>query len=262
MQMVRVLLALVLWTALASAAPLPLFPLSPDALATVKKRAEAGSRSDQTNLAEEFTRRLKYSEAEQWYKRAARQGDPRALCGLGEMYHQDRGFGTNAVKMNLTNAIALHRLAAAQGYQKSHFHLGFAYKTGQVIPKDKVAAYRHFKLSGSGLGDQYLKDIILEMKQAEIDRAEKLARDFKPVPFERAFEEAVFESVHVGGTIRNNVEKLAIVNGELVTEGQGINVFVGGLSAQVKFVEFRTNAVVAAFGSTRRVLQNPATRQP
>src|SRR5688500_7053806 len=145
------------------------FPTSAENLAAIKAKAESGEPAAQNAFGDQLRQSLKYSAAEHWYRASARQGNASAMCALGELYHANIGFGTNVVKANLANALALHQLAAAMGEQRSHFHLAHAYLQGTTVPRSSVQAYKHFKLAGpSVVNDVYLKQLILEMASDEM----------------------------------------------------------------------------------------------
>src|SRR3954469_2224146 len=91
-------------------------PPKQDTLAETKKKAEAGDTKAQVAFGEEFMRMQKFTMAEHWYAEAGAKGEPAALYALAELYGATRGSGTNTVKANPTNAVTLHKLAAAQGY--------------------------------------------------------------------------------------------------------------------------------------------------
>src|SRR5687767_13140417 len=145
-----------------------------DTLIETKRKAEAGDAKAQFAYAEQFMGMQKYSMAEHWYRRAGVQGEATALHALAELYRANRGSGTNGVKANLTNVITLHKLAAGLGHAKSHFELANAYKNGEVVQKDLVRAYAHFKLSDHPQRDQRVNQLVTEMTQEQIDAAEKI----------------------------------------------------------------------------------------
>jgi hypothetical protein len=222
----------------------------------IKKKAEGGDARAQVAFGEEFERMQKYTAAEHWYAQAAMRGDPAGLFALAQLNSSSRGVGTNAVKANPTNSVLLHKLAAAQGYNKSHMQLGLAYKDGLSVRKDPVQAYSHLKLTDpTPTREVYLNQLIAEMSQQQIDAAEKIVAEFKPVDFEKAFADVVFDSVRISGIFGGSANRVAMINGKQVGEGQALNVKIGGIETQVKLTEIAADGVFISFRSFERKIK-------
>jgi hypothetical protein len=244
-------------------APKPIAATTPataapqDALIDIKKKAEAGDAAAQVAFGDELARMRKFKLAERWYSEAALKGAPPALFALADLYSGSRGDGTNAIKANLTNAMTLHKLAAAQGFTKSHLALGLAYKDGNNnVPKDLVRAYTHLKLSDASQGrDAMLNQIIAEMTQAQTDEAEKIVKRFRPANFESAFADLVFDSIRISGIFGGGSHRIAMINGKQLNEGQQVSLNIGGLNAQVKLAEIASDGVFVSFRSLERKIK-------
>jgi hypothetical protein len=223
-------------------------------LIEIKKKAEEGDVKAQIALAEEFTHMQKYKLAEQWYSTAALKGNREALYALADMYMTPHGSGPDAVKLNLTNGMILHRLAAAQGYAPSHFQLGIAYKDGNTaVRKNALRAYFHLKLSeANSKRETLLNQLVAEMPRDQIEAAEKMVTDFRSVDFDSAFAELVFESVRITGIYGGGEKRIAMINGKQINEGQQVNILVGGLTANVKLDEIRSDSVFVSYRSLER----------
>jgi hypothetical protein len=231
-------------------------PPKQDTLLEIKKKAEAGDAQAQIVFGGEFARMQKYTMAEHWYAQAAMRGDPVGLFALADLYSSSRGNGTNTVKANTTNSVLLHKLAAAQGYGKSHMQLGIAYKNGIGVGKDAVKAYSHFKLADATPNREvYLNQLIAEMSQPQIDAAEKIVAEFKPSDFEKAFADLVFESVRISGIFGGSANRVAMINGKQFGEGQQVSVKIGGIDAQVKLNEIAADGVFVSFRSLERKIK-------
>jgi hypothetical protein len=238
------------------AATTPAAPATQDGLVEIKKKAEGGDAAAQVAFGDELARMRKYRLAERWYSEAALKGAPNALFALADLYSGSRGEGTNAVKANLTNAMTLHKLAAAQGFTKSHLALGLAYKDGNNAPKDLVRAYTHLKLSDASQNrDLMLNQIIAEMSQAQTDEAEKIVKRFRPANFESAFADLVFDSIRISGIFGGGSNRIAMINGKQLNEGQQVSLNVGGLNAQVKLAEIASDGVFVSFRSQERKIK-------
>jgi uncharacterized protein len=168
-----------------------------------------------------------YAEAIKWFRLAAKQGDANALYALGLMYYNGQG-----VAQDYTEAAKWFRLAALWGRTNAQYNLGLMYADGQGVPQDYAEALKWFRLAaergdraaqhalglmyegGRGLSRDYVvahmwfdlsaaqgtktavtsRDRIeRQMTPAQIDEAQKLARDWKAKP-----EEPREHNVHFG----------------------------------------------------------------
>jgi hypothetical protein len=220
----------------------------------IKREAEAGNPKSQKLLADHLVTSSQFSAAEHWYRAASIHGDASALCALGELYQSERGAGTNLVKASATNAIVLHRLAALQGHGKSHTHLYNAYKLGKGLPRDLIQAYKHLLLSDTPNRDDAAKEMVLVMTQQQITRAENEAKSFKPLDFPKAFEELVFQSISVGGTMGTAEDRVAFINGVIISPGANVRIKVGGLPAVIKCTAITRESVTIAFNRSERTI--------
>src|SRR5215471_10096284 len=161
------------------------------ALSWYRKAAEQGHSSAQTNLGFMYSQGRgvpqDYATALSWYRKAAEQGDAKAQFNLGLMYAQGQG-----VTQDYATALSWYRKAAEQGDATAQFNLGLMYAQGLGMPQDKVLAYKWVSLAASRLAASEKKgrddavdlrdQIASKMTAAQIDEAQKLARDWRPKP--------------------------------------------------------------------------------
>ena len=108
----------------------------------------------------------------------AEQGNADAQYNLGLMY--DKGHG---VPQDYGQARQWYEKAAAQGNAMAQYNLGVLYRNGQGVPQDLVQAHKWFNLSaakGDNVGAATRDALAILMTPAQIDEAEKLAREWKP----------------------------------------------------------------------------------
>lgn len=74
--------------------------------------------------------------ARQWYRKSARQGDPRAMFSLGQMAYDDR---------NYADAEIWFKRAVENGHAVSLFWLGKLYWRGNGVPEDQKQAISMFQ---------------------------------------------------------------------------------------------------------------------
>jgi TPR repeat protein len=113
--------------------------LTDDRVAQVTRDAEAGDAEAQLMLAVFFSTGRATPpdplEAARWLQKAAAQGHPMALDGLG--VYSARGEG---VPHDDTRGLALIRQAAEMGYAAAQNRLGVAYAIGDIVPRDPATA--------------------------------------------------------------------------------------------------------------------------
>jgi TPR repeat protein len=78
--------------------------------------------------------------AASWYRKAAKQGNPRGEFNLGVMYHHGKG-----VEQNLEVAVSWYSKSAAQGYLLGQCNLAKCYLHGDGVEKDLAAAATWFR---------------------------------------------------------------------------------------------------------------------
>jgi uncharacterized protein len=76
-----------------------------------------------------------YTQAADWYRKAAEQGNVEAQFSLGILYGTGQG-----VPQDDSQAVMLFRKAAEQGLARAQSNLGVAYASGRGIPKDVAEA--------------------------------------------------------------------------------------------------------------------------
>ncbi|MDG4596580.1 MAG: tetratricopeptide repeat protein [Candidatus Contendobacter sp.] len=107
----------------------------------------------------------------------AEKGVPFAQFNLGVLYDQGKGVPQD-------NALAMqwYRKAAEQGLPQAQVNLAIMYEEGQGVPPDYAQAYFWYTLA-DGQGDsqapQAKQDVAKKMTRAQVEEAERRAREFK-----------------------------------------------------------------------------------
>jgi TPR repeat protein len=178
-------------------------------------------------------------EAIRWFRKAADQGDPTAQKYLGDMYR--RGAGVPADRQE---AMRWYYKAAIHGDGPAQAMMGLLYEKGLGILPDPVKAYMWYTLAISyfeGFEREKLTQVRARvtdgMSDVEIERAEQLARAWKPaaaeptpqpVPGDLAWRAVelddrlwVLDTMFVrsgGGTLHLDEEKVTVENSKEVME--------------------------------------------
>jgi uncharacterized protein len=118
------------------------------------------------------------TEAVMWFRKAADQGDAVAEFLLGNQYANGKG-----VPLDYSEAMIWFQRAAEQGHPVAKLYLGVMYAEGRGVPQDYVRAHMWFSLSAAQGEQRAVKTLEMaerRMTPAQINEAQKLARDWKP----------------------------------------------------------------------------------
>ncbi|MGH8490685.1 MAG: tetratricopeptide repeat protein [Gammaproteobacteria bacterium] len=95
----------------------------------------------------------KYTEALDWYRKAADQGYAYAENALAGMYERGRGF----LQQDYAEAMKWYRMAADQGDARGRHSVGLMYRDHKGVPQDNEEASKWFRLAAAqGHGVQYM----------------------------------------------------------------------------------------------------------
>jgi TPR repeat protein len=125
---------------------------------------------------------LNPQEAGKWFLLAAEQGDAEAQYSVGLRWAR----GEAGEPQDLAEASKWFRLAAEQGVPAAQLSLGRRYANGEGVPKDYVEAYKWMWL-GVTRGtvpdaERVLKRLANKMTPEQINYAKLLAQGFQPKP--------------------------------------------------------------------------------
>jgi TPR repeat protein len=118
------------------------------------------------------------TEAVAWFRKAADQRDAIAEFLLGNQYANGKG-----VPQDYSEAMIWFRRAAEQGHPVAKLFLGVMYAEGRGVPQDYVRAHMWFSLAAAQGEQRAVKTLEMaerRMTPAQINEAQKLARDWKP----------------------------------------------------------------------------------
>ena len=123
-----------------------------------------------------------YATALKEFRPLAEQGEAEAQHKLGGMYASGRG-----VPQDYAEAGKWYRRAAEQGQQGDQFMLGSMYYAGRGVPQDYVQAHMWYNLAAAGQPGRTRNvavgsrdEIVKLMTPADVAKAERLAREWKP----------------------------------------------------------------------------------
>ena len=122
---------------------------------TLNSEAKKGDASAQSALGFLYDKAQDYSQAAQWWRKAAAQGNRLAQFGLGNLYL----YGQGGVPQDASQAAQWYLKAAAQGYDGAQAMMGTFYDDGVGVPQDYGQAaqwYRKAAAQGNRLAQYYL----------------------------------------------------------------------------------------------------------
>ena len=122
--------------------------------------------------------RKDFTAAVEIFLHSSEQGDPLAQLLLGLMYDEGKG-----VKQDYIEAVKWYRLSAEQGNASAQSNLGLMYAEGQGVLQDYLLAHMWFYFAssnGSENGLEGLKMVEKKMSPAQIEKAQKMAKTWKP----------------------------------------------------------------------------------
>jgi uncharacterized protein len=150
--------------------------LSPEAIAQLQAKADAGDADAQVSLGRAYEDGngvpKNDRQAVRWYRVAAEQGNAKAQDDLGLMFRSGLG-----VDQDKTEAVKWYRKAAQQENPNAMFNLGTAYYNGDGVAADEIAAYAWFLLAqqfGSSSATDAAKHMKDEAGNHEPDALEKI----------------------------------------------------------------------------------------
>ncbi len=162
-----------------------------EAATWMRKAAEAGIADAQANIGIMYLQGdgvpRDVDMAVTWLRKAAEQGNPETQVDLGILFSEGKDLAQDNAE-----AVKWFRRSADQGFALGQVGLGLSYATGEGVGRDNVLAYMWFELAAGQKSESAAKarKIALETQRAlagdmtprQIAKAEKMARQWRPVP--------------------------------------------------------------------------------
>jgi TPR repeat protein len=156
------------------------------ALQYFKSSASQGDSAAQYNVGQMYDKgngvEQNFAETFKWFRMAAIQGNVEAQFNIGQMYGSAQG-----VMRDYAEAVKWYQVAASQGNVSAQFNLGAMYHQGKGVVQDYVHAHAWLNLaavSGHANAIKYRDRVSHQMTAQQISEAQKLAvackkRNFK-----------------------------------------------------------------------------------
>jgi hypothetical protein len=241
-------------------------------VAAIKQKAEAGDARAQVALGEALAAHFRATEALQWHKKAAVQGNIEAECHIGEMLlFGAPGSPSNlTVPPNQTEGIRWTFRAATNLHPRACRNMAKASRQGLGTTVNLVEAYAWLELfsetsAGSIVGRVEMNELALTMDTSALRQAQNLAAQFKAGNWQRPVARAIPEgdprlkvnSINFGGKV-----PLAMINGKTLAEGESAKIFIKPFILKIKCLKIEKDAVrIAVEGEDSPRLLRPANRK-
>jgi hypothetical protein len=223
-------------------------------VAALKRKAEAGDAAAQVALGDAFVSSFRASEALDWYRKAAAQGNVEGEYHIGNMLLFG-GLGSPqsfAVRPNHAEGIRWTFMAATNLYPQACRNMATTLREGYGIRTNLVEAYAWLKLysdtiSGSIVGRVELNQLALKMDTDALRRAEALAVEFKAGKWHLPVPLAIPEGdprLKLGGITFGGKRSLALINGKTLAEGESASVSIKPGTLTIKCLKIEKESVL------------------
>jgi hypothetical protein len=225
-------------------------------IAVIKQKAEAGDAAAQVALGDTLASRFHASEALDWYRKAAAQGNVEGEYHVGDMLLSG-AFGnpqTLGVRPSPTEGIRWTFMAATNFHPYACRNMAKALTQGLGTSTNLVAAYAWLSLFantalGSISGRVQMNELALQLDTSALQQAQNLAAQFKAGNWQAPVTRAIPEGdtrLKLGGITFGGRTLLAVINGKTLSEGESATVSVKPGTLTLKCLKIEKDSVLIA----------------
>jgi len=223
-------------------------------IAAIKQKAVAGDAQAQVQLGNSLVSSFHPTEALDWYRKAANQGNVEAKYEVGKMLL----FGAPGIPNELTvhphpiEGARLTFAAATNLYPDALWDMAKACRQGLGVETNLVAAYAWLQLfsettRGSIVGRVEMNDLALKLDTDALVDAEKLVVQFKSgrwsTPAFRVFPMGD-PRLKLNGISFGTKRPLAVLNGKTIAEGESATIHIKTETLTIKCVTIERDSVL------------------
>jgi hypothetical protein len=223
-------------------------------VAVIKQKAEAGDAGAQVALGDTLASRFHASEALDWYRKAAAQGNVEGEYHVGDMLLSG-AFGnpqTLGVRPSPTEGIRWTFMAATNFHPYACRNMAKALTQGLGTSTNLVAAYAWLSLfattlPGSIAGRYQMNELALQLDTTAIQQAQNLAAQFKAGNWQAPVPRAIPDGdprLKLGGITFGGRTLLAVINGKTLSEGESATVSVKPGTLTIKCLKIEKDSVL------------------
>lgn len=223
-------------------------------VAVIKQKAEAGDAAAQVALGGALASKFHASEALDWYRKAAVQGNVEGEYHVGEMLLFG-AFGipqTLGVRPNYPEGIRWTFMAATNFHANACLNMAKALRQGLGVSTNLVAAYAWLSLfattpPGTFSGRYQMNELALQLETSAIQQAQNLAAQFKAgnwqVPVIQSTPEGA-SRLKLGGITFGGRTPLTVINGKTLSEGESATVSLKPGTLTIKCLKIEKDSVL------------------
>lgn len=223
-------------------------------VAAIKQRAVAGDAAAQVALGDSLASTFHVSEAFEWYRKAAVQGNVEGKYQVGRMllFGAPGIPGSLSVQPNQAEGLRWTFRAATNFHAYACWNMAKALRQGLGTGNNLVTAYAWLKLfkdtpEGSIVGRVELNELALKMDTRALQEAESLAIQFKvgrwQPPVIRVLPEGD-SRLRLRGITFGAKKPLAVIGGKTLLEGETARIAVKPGSLTIKCLKIEKESVV------------------
>lgn len=225
-------------------------------VAQIKQKAEAGDAAAQVALGECLASSFHATEALEWYRKAAAQGNLEGKFHAGQMLlFGAPGIPTKlSVQPNQTEGIRWTFLAATNHHPYACWNMAKALSQGLGTSTNLIAAYAWLKLfsetsSGSIMGRVQMNELALKLDGASLQSAQNLAVLFKAGNWQAPVARLIPEGdarLKLNGITYGGNAPLAVINGKTLSEGETIKILIKPTTLTIKCLKIEKDCATVA----------------
>jgi len=225
-------------------------------IAAIKQKAEAGDAAAQVALADSLASQFHATEALEWYRKAATQGNVQGEYLVGQMLlFGAPGIPSNlAVQPNQTEGIRWTFMAATNLHAYACWNMAKALRRGLGTSTNLVEAYAWLKLfsetsAGSIVGRVEMNELALKLNTSALHQAQNLAAQLKAGNWQPPVTRAIPEGdsrLKLNGITFGSKIPLAVINGKTLSEGESTKIPVKPGTLNIKCLKIEKDSVLIA----------------
>lgn len=193
-----------------------------------------------------------------WYERAARGGNAPAQEELGSHYASEAQAATAERATLLRESVRWSSRAAFAGIYTAQLRIAQFYRTGEVLPKDLVAAYLWMQtgINQSPFSVIYrgsLDQLVAAMSPAERADAEEKLRRFRPKPvsgLNPIEADLILSQLHLGGRAGTPDAPRVLINDVPFASGETKELKLDGESVRLTCFSIDKSVLVSLAGTS------------
>jgi hypothetical protein len=223
-------------------------------VAVIKQKAEAGDAAAQVALGGALASKFHASEALDWYRKAAAQGNVEGEYHVGDMLL----FGAPGIPQTLTvrphhtEGIRWTFMAATNFHAYACWNMAKALRQGLGTSTNLVAAYAWLSLfantpPGSIVGRVQMNELALQLDAVALQQAQNLAAQFKAGNWQAPLTRTLPEGdprLKLGGITFGGRTPLTIINGKTLSEGESATVSLKPGTLTIKCLKIEKDSVL------------------